>query len=163
MKGKILHGLCLSPDSRSQAGINKTGAPSGSIRSRKGPTLLILEPQRTLSVVQTGLRDLEPRFCNWGAAAVFLPRLRALQTTGSCVHCEGALRSCLLRVWTPGERLPANNKDLSYFPDGSGQVSIRITAQRKILKVIKLGVQGFCFFQSFLLFLPWEPSKSTSP
>lgn len=48
--------------------------------SREGPTLLILEPQRTFRVVPTGLHDLEAGFSNLGVAAMVLPHLGAFQT-----------------------------------------------------------------------------------
>lgn len=77
---KTFHRLGLSPDRRSQTGINKKGTPIGSRRSRKGPALLILEPQCTLSVVQTGLRNLEAGFNNLGTDAMCLPPLCGPQT-----------------------------------------------------------------------------------
>lgn len=77
---KTFHGLSLSPNRRSQTGINKKGTPVGSTRSRKDPTLLIPEPQYTLSVVHTGLHNLEAGFNNLGADAMCLPPLCGPQT-----------------------------------------------------------------------------------
>lgn len=78
-KEQLLHGLCLTPKGRSQAGVNEKGDPASTVTNRKGPTVPILKTQQTVRVVPTGLRDLAGGFSHLGAAAVCLPAPCALQ------------------------------------------------------------------------------------